>query len=161
MLKKIPSTIEYYASDFGKVYKLKGDGVYKEIKPFYRKTGYGVVKLKTKKGFKNFYIHRCVCLAFKENNEDKPEVNHIDGNKQNNYIDNLEWCTRKENAVHAKKNNLMKKGYSHGNAVLNKEQVEYIRNSNISGRKLAKELNVSPTTVWDVRKHKTYKESNV
>ena len=54
----------------------------------------------------NRKLHRLVALAFIENKENKPQVNHKDGNKRNNHKDNLEWATAKENAQHAIKNGL-------------------------------------------------------
>jgi hypothetical protein len=50
---------------------------------------------------RNCYVHRLVASAFLANNQSKPEVNHIDGNKDNNHILNLEWVTKSENMQHA------------------------------------------------------------
>lgn len=68
--------------------------------------GYKHLMLSKNKKKYNFYIHRLVAEAFIPNPENKPEINHIDGNKLNNNISNLEWCTRKENCQHAWKTGL-------------------------------------------------------
>lgn len=57
--------------------------------------------------FKNHFLHRIVAISFLDNPNNYPIINHIDGDKLNNSIDNLEWCTRKENVQHAYKNGLM------------------------------------------------------
>ena len=64
--------------------------------------GYQMIslKIKGKRKWKHAYIHRLVALAFIPNPENKPEVNHIDENKNNNSVENLEWMTRKENVNH-------------------------------------------------------------
>lgn len=64
--------------------------------------GYLKVKLKEK----SFFVHRLVAMAFINNKYNKPQVNHIDGNKQNNNVNNLEWVTNSENHKHKCENGL-------------------------------------------------------
>lgn len=64
-------------------------------------TGYYLVTLVHEGKRKNQFIHRLLAKHFIPNPENKPQVNHIDGNKQNNLLSNLEWVTAKENAQHA------------------------------------------------------------
>ena len=61
---------------------------------------YYKVGLMKGKDRKSFLIHRLVALAFLDNNENKPQVHHIDNNGLNNKLDNLEWCTNSENQIH-------------------------------------------------------------
>lgn len=64
-------------------------------------SGYRSVSLCDNKGLmKSHYVHRLVATAFIRNKENKPEVNHIDEDKSNNTVNNLEWCTRLENIRH-------------------------------------------------------------
>lgn len=62
--------------------------------------GYLHVDLSKNQNVKRRDVHRLVAEAFIPNPENKPEINHIDGNKKNNRVDNLEWCTRSENLLH-------------------------------------------------------------
>jgi len=74
---------------------------------------------------KTFSVHRLVALTFIPNPENKLEVNHIDGNKLNNSINNLEWCTRSENEIHSYINGLQsgRKGSKHHFTNLKEEDV--------------------------------------
>ena len=69
--------------------------------------GYLSCQLYENKKRKKIYVHRLVMLHFAESS-DKPCINHIDGNKQNNCIENLEWVTYSENMKHAIANGLNK-----------------------------------------------------
>lgn len=68
--------------------------------------GYPVVTLQDGNYKKTVMVHRLVAKAFIENANNKPQVNHIDGNKENNHFSNLEWCTNQENQIHAIKSGL-------------------------------------------------------
>ena len=95
----------YGVSKDGNVKNLKTG---KTIKKVVNKRGYEVVGLCMNKVKATFLVHRLVAKAFIDNPEDKPQVNHMDGNKSNNHRDNLEWCSHKENINHAFKSNLIK-----------------------------------------------------
>lgn len=100
----------YQVSNFGKVKSLnyKRQNKVKILKP--SQTGKGAFKgqgyLSLHLKNKQFKVHRLVAEAFIPNKENKPQINHKDGNKLNNNSNNLEWCTNSENQKHAWKNGL-------------------------------------------------------
>lgn len=63
--------------------------------------GYLYVTLTVDGKKKNLSIHRLVARTFLDNHRHLPQVNHKDGNKKNNHVENLEWCTNRDNAIHA------------------------------------------------------------
>lgn len=81
---------------------------YEYIKPVNVGNNYYRVRLSKNKIITNKMVHRLVAEAFIPNPDNKPFINHIDGNPKNNVVSNLEWCTPKENTKHAIANNLIK-----------------------------------------------------
>jgi len=71
------------------------------------KNGYHRTRLWIRQGVKRFSVHRLVAQAFISNPQQKPQVNHMDGNPRNNQASNLEWVTQSENALHALRTGLM------------------------------------------------------
>ena len=85
---------------------------------------------------KNFKVHRLVALTFIPNPENKPQINHLNGIKIDNGVDNLEWVTQSENMLHAYKTGLKKpkKGYTigeEGRANMSRAQKESYKNGRI------------------------------
>lgn len=107
----------YQVSNFGRIRSLtrqveNGKGLYvrngQEMKQAYSSTGYKIVALCKDGKRKMFKVHRLVAIAFIDNPLNKKEVNHIDGNIENNLMENLEWVTHRENIIHAYKTGLVK-----------------------------------------------------
>lgn len=96
--RKIKDFPNYSVSNYGEV---RNDVTGKILKPWVIKAGYKCVGLREKGITYKKYIHRLVAVAFIANKENKETVNHKDGNKQNNAVDNLEWATYSENNYHA------------------------------------------------------------
>lgn len=89
---------DYYVSQYGNVYSLK----YRDyLLPYPDKDGYLSVQLYNQNESRHFRIHRLVASVFISNLENKPQVNHLDGNVCNNCVLNLEWTTAEENIHHA------------------------------------------------------------
>ena len=93
--------------------------------------------IRTQFAGKTRLIHRAVASVYLENPLNLPEVNHIDGNKSNNSVDNLEWCSRNYNLRHAYNKGLRTaKGSKNAKAKLAEEDVRYIREHYIPGDKI-------------------------
>ena len=94
---KIEGFENYEVSNLGKVRNIKSGRI---LKPFLHRDGYLVHGLYENNKRKNLFLHRIMAIAFIDNPEEKPKVNHIDENKLNNDLSNLEWCTVRENNIH-------------------------------------------------------------
>lgn len=101
----------YMVSNLGRIKSLVGWNGYEYIKrdkilnPYKQKVGQdyyrSVVKLHKNGKKKDAKVHRLVASAFIPNPENKPNINHKDGNPLNNIVSNLEWCTQRENIIHS------------------------------------------------------------
>lgn len=105
-------------------------------------------------------IHRLVAIMFLGFQNGK-EINHKDGNKQNNCLENLEWVTRSGNSQHAYDIGLRKahpvRGEKNYQAKLTESQVRDIRTSSLSQSKLAKQYSVSNSVIQKVKERKSWK----
>ena len=97
--KDIENYWPYQVTSWGRVYN-KETGEFLTPQP--NEKGYMRVDLYGPEGRKHFKVHRLVAEAFIPNPNEKPQVNHIDGNNQNNSVTNLEWVTNAENVEKAK-----------------------------------------------------------
>ena len=113
---------ELYTIDTGGCVYSKRRGLY--LQPEFDKDGYEIYTLSRRCNPKKFKAHRLVALHFIPNPENKPLVNHKDGQKDNNGVDNLEWCTNQENIRHAYDTGLMTTQY---NGKLEEDDVRIIR----------------------------------
>jgi len=106
-------------------------------------------------------LHRLLGKAFIPNPLNKPEINHKDGNKLNNDLSNLEWCTHAENMAHAINNGLCKSGEDCTYSKLTKNQVIEIRKKYVPYKypcsKLASEYGVNEGTIYYVVKFLNWK----
>lgn len=129
IIEKYPN---YMISNLGKIKSLnyKRTGKEQILKQSINGRGYYYVLISINNKYKNILIHKAVAEAFLENDNNYSDVNHIDGNKLNNCITNLEFCTRSENIKHAYKNNLRNKQVGNTYKKRCELAIEYIENKN-------------------------------
>ena len=146
----------YEVNELGDVFNSKTG---KKLKPQDNGKGYLQVHLRINKKHKWLYVHRMVAECFILNPENKPTVNHKNGVKKDNWIENLEWHTYSENHKHAINLGLIdRKGIKNGRSKLNEDDIIFIRTIcfHIPNPELAKSLNVDISTICNVKLKKTW-----
>lgn len=136
---------------FVKHYK-GGVRLYKSSKKQIRLNDKGYLRCNLKLDGKrfDFTVHQLVAKSFLENKYNKPQVNHINGIKTDNRVENLEWCTNSENIQHSIKIRLVKTKLSDFEAM-------QIYNSKKSTRELGKIYNISSSIICEIKNKKAYK----
>lgn len=153
----------YFVSNKGRVRRLNR---LKSLKK--NRGGYLELNLYRLNRFVTRTVHRLVIIGFTRVIMSDRQINHKDMNKENNCLENLEWCTAKENIAHLRKNNLefasnsVKKMSGENNlySKLKSEDIFTIRNSNQSNKELSTVFNVKPEQIRRIRKRKAWKHLN-
>lgn len=161
----------YIIFEDGRVYSItrpsSNNGTFKGrfLKPWLDARGYAKISLEPE--HKTMSIHRLVAIAFIPNPNNLSQVNHLDGDKTNNNINNLEWCTNLENMRHSKEIGLrpssgFARGERQGSAKLTEQNVIAIRTQYVSGhpinglKPLAKLYGVGLSAIGDVINRKSW-----
>lgn len=160
--KPIPGFSRYHASNLGRLKSLryKNGNTEAIFKPSPDFRGYFKTMLLDDNGkYRSWYVHKWIALAFLGERPEGNQINHIDGNKQNNKADNLEYCTCSENMIHAFRTGLMKpkRGSLNGGSKLKEKEVieirEYVKNfpgKNYGRQALADKYRVSSAHIKDI-----------
>jgi len=149
--KIIPFAPKYAVSNLGNVMNLKTKKI---LKNRLKKDGYIDTILINNDSYKSYLLHRLVAICFIDNPFNYKQVNHINGIKTDNNLNNLEWCSHEQNIKHAIKTGLFNKvGENHPRAKLNNNQVKEIKtylNKKVKHRILAEQFGVSIQTISEI-----------
>ena len=163
IFKKLDINQNYSVSNLGRV---RNDKTNKFLSPRDLE-GYKRVSIYVNGKATDLRIHRLVATAFIPNLNNKPQVNHINGNRSDNCVTNLEWCTNAENVKHAykiglkdsKSNSESARGTRNPNCKLSEQDVKDIKTKleYLTGAELAKQYNVTPSTISNIKNNKKWK----
>lgn len=149
----------YKISNLGRIYSFINN---KDLKPWKNRKGYLFVKLfNLDLGVnKTISIHRLVALNFICNPDDKPQVNHINGIKTDNRVENLEWCTCKENICAAYNTGIKSnKGEKHPKSIFKNQDIlniRYLSSMGVRNHLIAKQYKCGNDTIYAILKRKNW-----
>lgn len=142
----------YKINDSGTVFSINRK-IY--LKPFLNNSGYYRVNLRKNGSYKKHFVHRIVADNFIDNNENKNQINHINGIKTDNSVNNLEWSSRSDNQIHAYKTGLQKpsRGEINGHSLLKEKDVLEIRDllKSEKASHIAKKYGVKTNTIYSIK----------
>jgi len=138
----------YQISNLGRVRSFHKRGS-RILKPGINSCGYKKVYLCTPFKTKNYYIHCLVATYFVQNPYNKRQINHKNGIKTDNSIQNLEWCTAKENLRHARSTGLLR-SWSKVTDDRRALVLKVALNTLLSGSEISNICNVSPKCVYTI-----------
>lgn len=146
----------YEVSNKGRFRSLKGPNNRKKkiniLKGTLHNSGYYRMLLTSRGVKKPFLLHRLVAEAFlKKPRKIKLQVNHKNGIKTDNGVENLEWVTHKENMVHGHSTGLFPRGDRHGRSKIPSSKIEEIRKSEITCSSLAKIYGVNKSSIHRIK----------
>ncbi|MEM7758018.1 MAG: NUMOD4 domain-containing protein [Cyanobacteria bacterium P01_A01_bin.40] len=139
----IPEYSKYQASNLGRIRNAK---TLKVLKPYLTNRGYHTVGFWVNNKKKRLLVHRLVAMTFIPNPEELPEVNHLNGCKTDNRVNNLKWSTGSDNVAHAYLIGLRRQKLS----TTDKELVLQLQQLGLTHRAIGKKLNVSHSTVGSI-----------
>lgn len=147
----------YQISNIGRLKSIVSRGHYPRDRLLQQKVskGYFATALTNNNGCrKYFWVHRLVAAAFIPNPENKPQVNHMDCDRKNNNVSNLEWCTPMENYHHAKLNGRLKykKGEDNSQSKITSEMALQIFNDKDTHVNIAAKYGLYPATVGCIKR---------
>lgn len=149
-LKEVPNFPLYSASSFGYILNNKSKRILKEC---LLNCGYKQVSLCNNGAVNNVLVHRVIAKTFIENPENKKQVNHINGIKTDNSLENLEWNTRSENQLHSIKTGLRTtKGVKNSQCKLSEKEVINILNDKRQYKFISEQYKISISTVSDIKR---------
>jgi hypothetical protein len=146
-MKKYSDT-NYFISEKGEIFRNN-----RKLKPWVDKDGYQQIYLYLNGVRIIKKVHRLVAEVYIQNPFELPQINHLDGNKKNNQITNLEWSNSKENNHHALLKGLRK-------TKIKIEDIQKIKDDKRTAKEIASDFNVHKSTINKIRQNKSWNYKN-